>query len=329
MPELCLTGSSHVDALSVSDEGVVAVATSMLTGELWGGSILLLRPGPDSSEPSLSITVSTASGNSAVLWAGPGLVASGDDAGDVSLWRFAADALGIAGEDPRPIATYREHEDSITCLACSKGGQRLASGSQDGTVKVWPSNSTTMAEHSLIHTSPDPWCNPGITDITFLTTDTLVSVAMDGLVRLWDLRMSDPSVRSIAREAAGVCSVTTANDTLLIGGTQSGDVISVDLRSGGESYVTQRASMGHGAVRSLCVAPGATNASRPLLAAAYDSGDASVINVSNMEACAAISGHSDRMSAIGWLGEPQGNKVTLVSGGWDKAVRSHTLMLYA
>jgi WD40 repeat protein len=321
------TCSHHVDGLAVADDGQIAVVASALTGELWDGRLLLLRHEPGTEAASISASIPTASGNTAVLWAAPGLVAVGDDVGDVTLWRFAAGASAAATEAMLPCATYREHEQSVTCLACAPGGLRLASGSKDGTVKIWANGSIVQAEHSLIHTSPDPWCDPGISGIAFRGPDSIVSVSADGLIRLWDVRASTPAVRCVSHETMGLCSVASINETLLVAGTQAGAVICVDWRGGARGSVTQRVALNRGAVQALCPGPGAAQAAAPLIAAAHDSGHATVLNAHSLDVCGSVAGHEDRMSGIGWVGEPQGNRVTLVSGGWDKRVCSHALLL--
>jgi WD40 repeat protein len=322
-------GTHHVDGLAVADDNQIAVVASALTGELWDGRLLLLRHEPGSETASVTASVPTASGNTAVLWAAPGLVAIGDDVGDVTLWRFAAGGSAAATEAALPSATYREHEQSVTCLASAPRGLRLASGSKDGTVKVWANDSTLQAETSLLHTSPDPWCDPGISGIAFRAPDSVVSVAADGLIRLWDLRASTSAVRCVSHERVGLCSVASINENLLVAGTQAGDVICVDWRGRAGGAATQRVAHGRGPVRALCPAPGGAQAAAPLIAAAHDSGDATVFNALSLEVCGSVAGHEDRMSTVGWIGPPQGNQATLVSGGWDKRVCSHTLLLAA
>lgn len=328
MPTLC-TGSHHVDGLAVADDGQIAVVASALTGELWDGRLLLLRHEPGSEAASVSVSIPTASGNTAVLWAAPGLVASGDDVGDVTLWRFAAGVSAATTEATLPCATYREHEQPVTCLASAPRGLRLASGSKDGTVKIWANDSIVQTESSLIHTSPDPWCDVGISGIAFRGPDSVVSVAADGLIRLWDLRASTPAVRCVSHEAMGLCSVASIDETLLVAGTQAGAVICVDWRGGAGGAVTQRLALDRGPVRALCPAPGAAQAAAPLIAAAHDSGNATVFNARSLDVCGSVAGHEDRMSAVGWIGPPQGKQVTIVSGGWDKRVCSHALLLTA
>lgn len=326
MPTL-YTGRHHVDGLAVADDGQIAVVASALTGELWDGCLLLLRHEPGSETASVTASIPTASGNTAVLWAAPGLVATGDDVGDVTLWRFAAGASAAATEATIPCATYREHEQSVTCLADAPGSLRLASGSTDGTVKIWANDSSLQSERSLLHTSPDPWCEPGISGIAFRGPDSVVSVAADGLIRLWDLRASTPAVRCVSHESVGLCSVASINETLLVAGTQAGAVICVDWRGGAGGAVTQRVALDRGPVRALCPASGAAQASTPLVAAAHDSGEATVFNALSLEVCGSVAGHEDRMSAVGWIGQQHDKQVTLVSGGWDKRVCSHTLLL--
>jgi len=325
------TGRYHVDGLAVAEDGRIAVATSSLTGDVWDGQLLLLRSAAGSAAADVCASIPTSSGNTAVVWAGPGLLASADDLGDVRLWRFPADAPVAAIEGMRPIASYRDHEQSVSCLASAPGGLRLASGSQDGTVKVWASNnSSSQAELSLVHTSPSPWCDPGISGVAFASADTVVSVAADGLLRLWDLRAATPAVRCVAREGAGLCCVAPINDTLVVVGTQAGEVIAVDWRNDAAiGNAKPRAGLGNGPIRALCAAPGAALSSVPLVAAADDSGRAYVLEASGLALRGSVSAHADGMSAVGWMAAPSGTDAALVSGGWDKRVLTHAMRLSA
>ena len=68
------------------------------------------------------------------------LIAAGGWNGDIRLWRVPppTPAAGPADQPPpREIGVLRGHRENITSLAFSPGGERLASGSGDDTLKIW------------------------------------------------------------------------------------------------------------------------------------------------------------------------------------------------
>ncbi|WP_373525838.1 WD40 repeat domain-containing protein [Nostoc sp.] len=76
------------------------------------------------------------------------------------------------------------HNDQINSVAFSPDGQTLASGSQDGSVKLWDVKSgkelLTVSEQS------DNGSLSKVTSVAFsLDGQTLVSSSEDGIVKIW------------------------------------------------------------------------------------------------------------------------------------------------
>src|SRR5262249_7160254 len=63
--------------------------------------------------------------------AGPRLASSGDQA--VRVW----DVTRLERGRPREVATYKGHIDTVVSVAFSPDGKELATGSADGTARVW------------------------------------------------------------------------------------------------------------------------------------------------------------------------------------------------
>jgi WD40 repeat protein len=81
----------------------------------------------------------------------------------------------------RQLATLSGHADSVLTVAFSPDGSRIASGSDDGLVKVWDSQSRAEVLTLPGHTA-------GVTVVAFSSDgDRLASGSADGNVRVWDL----------------------------------------------------------------------------------------------------------------------------------------------
>ncbi|EOD05957.1 hypothetical protein EMIHUDRAFT_107102 [Emiliania huxleyi CCMP1516] len=278
MSELLNTKHQHIESLDVAPDGLVALATSSLTGEVWDGRLVVLRCAADAARAEVIASVETEVGNAAVAWAGSGLVASGDDAGNVTVWRFGTGAAGAAADEERlPVAVYSEHDQAVTCVACAPGGARLASGSADGTVRVWACGAAAQAERCLQHKPAEPWLECGVAAAAWLSAELLSTCDEEGKVRLWDLRVP-AAVRAVAREGCGSGCLAPLDETSLASGTRAGDVVKPPPQP-----------------RSLSLVDLSTLAARPVPAA-----------------------HSDVVSGVGWLPPSDGAHASLLSCGWDK-----------
>jgi len=319
MSELLNTKHQHIESLDVAPDGLVALATSSLTGEVWDGRLVVLRCAADAARAEVIASVETEVGNAAVAWAGPGLVASGDDAGNVTVWRFGTGAAGAAADEERlPVAVYSEHDQAVTCVACAPGGARLASGSADGTVRVWACGAAAQAERCLQHKPAEPWLECGVAAAAWLSAELLSTCDEEGKVRLWDLRVP-AAVRAVAREGCGSGCLAPLDETSLASGTRAGDVAIYDLRSGsggraGQHITSRRVSLGRGAVRCLSARPGGS----PLAAAGHADGSLSLVDLSTLAARPVPAAHSDVVSGVGWLPPSDGAHASLLSCGWDK-----------
>jgi WD40 repeat protein/transcriptional regulator with XRE-family HTH domain len=136
------------------------------------------------------------------------LVASGGADGTVRLWQAPfvdgdaaerwAGHLAVSGHSParppsaasggRQLATLHGHTSAVWGMALDARGQLLASGSEDGTVRLWELPSGRPLATLQGHTS-------GVYSVALAAAGQLLaSGSADGTVRLWDL----PSGRALA-----------------------------------------------------------------------------------------------------------------------------------
>ena len=229
----------------------------------------------------------------------------------------------------QPISTYREHTQAVSCVSVGDRGQRIASASHDGCVKLWSGGVAKSSERTLNHVGDDSWCAVLVHSVVFCDADAgahvIASGASDGLVRLWDTRLSAPLVRAAAREDTPARSIELGcRDGHLFVGTQAGEVLLIDWRQSAAGAVV-RAAPHRAAITSLALKPLAEGEKKKtrggrLLAVASDDGNASVLCAEDLNGRAEVRGHTDTVSALGWL--PSGE---LLSGGWDFRVLVHQI----
>lgn len=114
---------------------------------------------------------------SLTVLAGGGLASASHD-GSIRIW------------SPRGNCTcviLTGHTAIIFCVAASPDGELLASGSDDGTCRVWQ-----RADGAALQTLPHPGC---VWDTAFLPGGELVTACSDGVLRVWSRDHSaDPDV---------------------------------------------------------------------------------------------------------------------------------------
>lgn len=82
-----------------------------------------------------------------------------------------------------PLASVKAHTEEINCLAVSKDGSLVASGSEDCSVRVWSTEGWDCVRELLGH-------NDYITCLVFVGT-RLLSGSGDMTVLMWDLIQGD------------------------------------------------------------------------------------------------------------------------------------------
>jgi WD40 repeat protein len=223
---------------------------------------------------------------------------------DGRLLAVAGGALGEPGfvtirdaATGRPIRSFRGHDDAITGMAFSPGGDRLATSSRDGTVRLWDSASARDVLALRGHAG-------GASCVAFSPDGTrIASAGEDRAVKIWDVA-TGTEYRSLIGQAASVWSVAFSHDGRLVAsGGGDGTVGLWDVAKG----IQVRALRGHvGIVHGVVFSPDG----RVVASVGYD-GTARVWNAANGRELVVFRGHSRFVTAAAF--SPDGRYVASAS----------------
>lgn len=216
--------------------------------------------------------------------------------------RAKAQAQAGGGNLPStPRHVLAGHVDWVQAIAFAPGGKRLASASNDRTIRFWDVDSgtplTTLKQNYAVNAvaySPNG--------------RTLAAAGMDGVVRLWDTQTTTASA-TLQGTGSPLYSVAYARDgnTLAAGG-QDRTVHLWDTRSG-----RRHGLEGHnGAINALAFAPGGES----LVSAGADR-VIRIWNVDTKQESGALQGHKDPVLALAF--SPDGR--WLASGDAGNTIR--------
>lgn len=316
LTEVYRTRTHHIDGVSVGEHGETALATSSLTGDVWDGSIIVLRP---DAEPT---AFSTMAGTAAVAWFGENALAAGDDEGTLSIWQ--PNELGAAdGATPEPILELNEHGGGIHGVAAARGSLRVATASSDATARVWTAVQGSSSSHTLDHVASAAWCDCPVHGVAWLSAEELVTAAGDGVARVWDLRRSRPLVGATPAVDAPLLSLAVAPDRLrFLVGCEAGRVTLSDTRRLAEPAAA--ASVHAAAVSALSVGPCGGKESSPLLASASEDGSVALLDPHDLHVLLSVEGHDDYARCAAWAPPGADGLPRLLTGGHDMRLLAHT-----
>ena len=216
-----------------------------------------------------------------------------DTDGNVSRTYFT-----LAEISPHHITSLDEHTDVVSSVSFSTNGEILASGSWDGTVKLWD-----VATRQNIATLPH---GAEVLSVSFSSNgEILASGAYDGTVKLWD--MATRQNIATLPHGAEVLSVSFSTDGTLASGSVDGTVKLWDV-------ATRRniATLPHGdAVLSVSF----SSNGEILASGAYD-GTVKLWDMVTRHKIATLDEHTRVVSSV--LFSVDG---TLASGSWDGTVK--------
>ncbi|KAJ3358546.1 hypothetical protein GGF32_000324 [Allomyces javanicus] len=144
-----------------------------------------------------------------VAWSPDGnTIASGGMDGLVCLW----DARSAKGTATKPLAILKGHRDAVTCLAwepmhANAACSRLASGSRDGTVRIWDTKSRTTEFALAQHTK-------AITCVKWGGEGLIYTASRDCSIKTWSAN-DGKLVRTLAGHGHWVNTMALSSETLL------------------------------------------------------------------------------------------------------------------
>ncbi|HEX6478318.1 MAG TPA: NB-ARC domain-containing protein [Ktedonobacteraceae bacterium] len=224
--------------------------------------------------------------------------AAGSRRGEARVWREEGKLLHLA---------WQAHSDTVRALAFSPHGRTLATGSWDGTIKLWDIESGT-----LLWTG---WFTDNIESVAFAPDGrTLASGGDDGSVQLWDVH-NGTHRQTLSGQSGPVFALAWSPDgSLLASGGVDGGIRLWEF-SETRPGTCVRMLAGHtNWVLGLAFAPDGTQL-------ASGSWDATVRlwDVASGSLRQTLTGHTDRVRAVVW--SPDGR--LLASCGFD-----HTIWLW-
>ena len=198
---------------------------------------------------------------------------------------------------PQPHLVISAHDGIIWRLAYLPDGQRVVTGSKDGTVKVWNLDSGEQYVTSMEHESE-------IKSFAVTRDGTkIISADEDGNIKVWNVKSHELVKEWIHPESSPEISISPDDRLVAVGAWRVG-IYTMEGR--------QRSVEVGKAIRSLCFSPDGTKLACGTLRdiRVYDVVDGTLI-------LGPLRGHEKRVNRVLWSGDGR----RLFSASEDKAIR--------
>ena len=215
--------------------------------------------------------------------------------GEVRVWREEGKLLHLA---------WQAHTDTTLALALSPDELTLASGSDDGSVKLWEVESSALLGLG--------WNTKGTMCLAFSPDGRLLaSGGVDATVRLWNPKLGPP-LEELPHPSPVLSLAWSPDGRLLASGDFAGTTRLWEMQHTGPARCVQTLSGHTNLVRGLAFAPDGSR----LASASWDS-TVKLWELASGRCLQTLVGHTERLQALAW--SPDGG--TLASGSFDHTIR--------
>ncbi|WPJ63259.1 hypothetical protein SMAC4_13631 [Sordaria macrospora] len=199
--------------------------------------------------------------------------------------------------------TLEGHSGTVDSVAFSPDGQRLASGSWDGTIKIWDPASGSCLQTLKGHRSP-------VTSVAFSPDgQRLASGSWDGTIKIWD-PASGSCLQTLKGHSGAVSSVAFSPDGQRLASGSWDETIKIWDPASGSCLQTLK---GHSnGVNSVAFSPDGQR----LASGSWD-GTIKIWDPASGSCLQTLKGHSGAVNSVAF--SPDGQR--LASGSWDETIK--------
>jgi WD40 repeat protein/energy-coupling factor transporter ATP-binding protein EcfA2 len=156
---------------------------------------------------------------------------SGGDPADPDL--FEALRAGLTRVAPDELKVFRHHEDAVRALAAAPDAAVVASGGDDGAVRLFDPSSTATEPQTLRASGGE------VRSLTWVDGGARLAMgSLDGLIETWDVSSPDPEPTILEANASGLAAIA-ARDGVLASAALDGEVWLWPLSRPGNRTVLQ------------------------------------------------------------------------------------------